>query len=79
MVLADLTREELRNPAAAVLKHPGLRLIPYRAVGKTSGMLAAIRVRKARLGNREQSLLVAFAPDGLGENGEFEALIGGEV
>lgn len=79
MTLADLTEEELRDPAAAVMKHPGMRLIPYRAVGNDHGMLAAIRVRRARIGNREGSLLVAFAADGLRESGEFEALIGGEV
>lgn len=77
--IAELTEEELRDPAKAVLNHPGMRLVPYRAVGKSSGMLAAIRVRRAKVGNRDGSLMVAFAPDGLGENGEFEALIGGEV
>lgn len=77
--IAELTEEELRDPAEAVLKHPGIRLVPYRAVGKSSGMLVAIRVPRAKVGNREGSLMVAFAPDGLGENGEFEALIGGEV
>lgn len=77
--LAGLTPEELGDPTAAVMNHPGLRLISYRAVGKSRGMLTAVRVHRARIGNREQSLLVAFAPEGLGESGEFEALIGGEV
>jgi len=77
--LAGLTAEELRDPTASVMNHPGLRLIPYHAVGKSAGLLPAMRVGKARIGNRERSVLVAFAPTGLGESEEFEALIGGEV
>lgn len=77
--LMDLSQKELEDPAGTILKHPGMRLIPYRAVGMEQGMLLAVRVRQAIIGNRPQSLLVAFAPDGLGQTGEFEALIGGEV
>ncbi len=76
--LTGLTRQQLRNPvetmASGVL--PGLRLIPYRAVGQGQGMLLALRVKQERGG----SLLVALAPDGLGDgHGEFEALTGGMV
>ncbi len=77
--LSGLTAEELRDPAAAVVSHPGLRLIPYHAVGKSAGLLPAVRVGKARIGNRERSVLVAFSPEGLGQTGEFEGLIGGEL
>ena len=77
--LAGLSAEELQDPVGSLSKHPGLRLIPYRAVGKSGGMLMAMRIPRASLGGRERSILVAFAPEGLGEAGEFEALIGGEV
>ena len=76
--LTGLTPEELGDPLGTVPKHPGLRLIPYRAVGKAQGMMVGILVRQARIGKRERSVLVAFAPEGLGEDGEYEALIGGE-
>lgn len=77
--LAGLTAEELGDPADAVMKHPGMRLIPYRAVGKANGMMPAMRIGNARIGSREGCILVAFAPEGLGETGVFEGLIGGAV
>lgn len=75
--LADLTPAELGNPVMTMTKRPGLRLIPYRAVGKEHGMLLAMKVPRAKIDNREQGILIAFAPEGLGQAGEFEALIGG--
>lgn len=77
--LAGLTAEDLNDPVRTVTKRPGLRLIPYRAVGMDHGMLLAMKVSRARVGNTEQSLLVAFDPAGLGQAGEFEALIGGSL
>lgn len=77
--LANLTKEDMKNPAAAVMNHPGLRLIPYRVVGNDRGMLLAVHVRQARIGDRNQNVLVAFAPEGLERTGEFEGLIGGDV
>lgn len=77
--LTGMTRQELADPVACMGKRPGLRLIPFRSVGTEHGMLLAMRVADARIGNRKGSLLVAFAPAGLGNMGDFEALIGGEV
>lgn len=77
--LLGLTQKDLMDPASVILKHPGMRLIPYRAVGKEQGMLPAVCIRQTIVGNRPQSLLVAFAPEGLGQTGAFEALIGGGV
>lgn len=77
--LTGLTEEDLKDPVTCVAVHEGLQLIPYRAVGRNHGLLPAIRVQRARIGKREQSMLVAFAPEGLEQAGEFEALIGGEV
>lgn len=78
-VLLGLTRTQLRSPVETVAAGaiPGLRLIPYRTVGQSAGMLVAIRLKQVRVGNWKGSALVAFAPDGLGENNTYRALIGG--
>lgn len=79
--LTGLTAEQLGSPleviTAGVL--PGLRLIPYRAVGKTDGMLLALRLPEVKIGTRKGSGLVAFAPEGLGSDGAYQALTGGAV
>lgn len=77
--LADLTPEELEDPVSTVANRPGFRLIPYQAVGKAHGMLLGMRVEKCTLNGRQRSVLVAFAPQGLGAHREYEALIGGAV
>lgn len=77
--LAGLTPRDLKDPVGTMAKLPGLRLFPYRAVGVDHGLLLGMKVHNARIGNREKSVLVAFAPEGLGQAGEFEALIGGEL
>lgn len=80
--LLGLDAASIQNPAGtvALAPIPGLRLIPYSAVGKKGGLLLGIRVRDARINGKKESLLVAFAPEGLGaETGETEALIGGMV
>lgn len=78
-VLLGLTKKQLQCPVETVEAGtiPGLRLIPYRAVGQPGGMLLAIRLKQVRIGNWTGSALVAFAPDGLGENNTYRALIGG--
>lgn len=77
--LLGLSRQQLRSPAETVASGviPGLRLIPYRAVGQAAGLLVAIRLDKVRIGKWEGSSLVAFAPEGLG--GHYRALTGGTV
>jgi len=77
--LLGLTAEQLRHPAETVASgaFPGLRLIPYRTVGRESGLLAALRLEDVRIGRKRGSCLVAFAPEGLGENGNYRALAGG--
>lgn len=77
--LTGMSRGDLKDPVGTVTKQPGLRLVPYRAVGVDHGFLLGIKIHNARIGNREKSVLVAFAPEGLGQAGEFEALIGGEL
>lgn len=77
--LLGLTPQQLQSPAAAVTEAPlpGLRLIPYRAVGQPGGLLLALRLPQVRIGTWKGSSLVAFAPDGLSADGEYQALTGG--
>lgn len=76
--LTGLSREQLSAPMDTLSFRavPGLRLIPYRAVGG-SGMLLAKRFPRVRLGNRDGSALVAFAPHHLGD-GSYQALAGSQ-
>ena len=79
MNLTGLTRQQLLSPLETMAKGvlPGLRLIPYRAVGRGSGMLLAMRFRDVTLGDRKQEAIVAFDPGGLGEEQMYQALTGG--
>lgn len=79
MNLTGLTRQQLSVPLETMAKGvlPGLRLIPYRAVGRGSGMLLAMRFRDVTFGDRKQEALVAFDPGGLGEEQMYQALTGG--
>lgn len=77
--LTGLTREQLRSPLETLASRtiPGLRLIPYRAVGTAGGFLLGLRFENVRIGNRRCSAVAAFAPDGLGREEGFQALAGG--
>lgn len=76
--LTGLTVQALREPLDNLGKLPGLRLIPYRAVG-TGGFLLGLRFENARIGGKRQSVIAAFAPEGLGMGDGFQALAGGIV
>ena len=58
---------------------PGLRLIPYHAVGSSGGMLLALRFPGAVVGKKEQTVLAAFAAEGLKNTGMYQALTGGAI
>ena len=75
--LLDLSQEALRSPLDTLQKHPGLRLIPYCAVGKPGGLLVGKRFSSVKLDQRECSALVAFAPEPIGRGQIFQALAGG--
>jgi stage II sporulation protein GA (sporulation sigma-E factor processing peptidase) len=77
--LTGLTPEQIRDPAKALTALPGLRLVPYRAVGRQNGMLLALKMDNVKIGAFRGSRVVAFAPEGLGENGEYQALTGGKL
>ena len=79
--LLGLTARQLANPADTLMtaKIQGLRLIPYTTVGRSRGLLLAVRMKDIRVDGRRTDALVAFAPEGLGENGGYQALTGGRV
>lgn len=75
--LTGLTQQQLKKPVESMGAIPGLRLIPYRAVGQEGGMLLALRVPEVKIGSWHGSSLVAFAPEGLSSEGAYQALTGG--
>ena len=79
--LLGLTKEQLQSPPDALrgMKIPGLRLIPFHTVGKENGMLLAMRMKGVRIGSWRGDPIVAFAPEGLGNNDAYQALTGGFV
>ena len=79
--LTGLTRQQLRTPieSIGVVGVPGLRLIPYCAVGQTGGMLLALWIKEVTIGRKKGDYLVAFAPNGLSRDGAYQALTGGIV
>ena len=77
--LTGLSPQQLADPVRCMGKLPGLRLIPYKTVGKSQGMLLAMQMPNGKIGNRTGNILVAFSPQVLDESGKFQALIGGNV
>ena len=79
--LLGLTMKQLQSPLEAMdsVKIPGLRLVPYRSVGKEGGMLLALRMKGVKIGKWVGDPIVAFAPEGLGNDGAYQALTGGCV
>lgn len=74
--LLGLSLLQLGNPVQTVTEIPGLRLIPYRAVGQPGGMLLAVRMDEVKMDGKKCDVIVAFAPQKLGIDG-YEALAGG--
>ena len=79
--LLGLTETQLRSPVETVSSGvlPGLRLVPYRAVGQPGGMLTALRMSHTKIGKCTSSPLVAFAPEELGRGEVYRMLTGGAV
>lgn len=76
--LTGLTEKELQNPMETMVSHPipGLRLIPFRAVGRSGGMLLALPMEGSGLGKKAGKVLVAFDPWGLEGEQAYQALVG---
>lgn len=79
--LLGLTEHQLLHPVETLASGPlpGLRLIPYQAVGQPGGMLLALRFRDAKIGKNVESPLVAFAPQVLAKGEAYRMLTGGVV
>ncbi|MBQ7415456.1 MAG: sigma-E processing peptidase SpoIIGA [Oscillospiraceae bacterium] len=75
--LLNIGARELADPLAAMKLVPGLRLIPFHAVGCNGGVLPVKRFEDVQLGSERGSCLVAFAPNELGQGKAYEALTGG--
>lgn len=75
--LTGLTDDQLRRPVEAMGAIPGLRLIPYHSVGTQSGMLLALNLKQVKIGTWCGTHVVAFAPEKLSMDGEYQALTGG--
>ena len=76
--MLGMPEEMLSDPVRAVSACGirGLRLIPYKAVGRAGGLLPAMMLDEVRIDGRPAGRLVAFSPEITGEDG-FEALTGG--
>ncbi len=77
--LVGLSQKQLENPVESVGDLPGLRLIPYRTVGQNKGLLLGMRLANIKIGKWQGSSIVAFAPCGLGERQNYQALTGGNI
>ena len=77
--LLGLTAEQLVHPVETLARGtvPGLRLIPYCAVGQPAGLLLALRLRDSRVGDRRGDYLVAFAAEEFGRGKVYRMLTGG--
>lgn len=78
--LSAFTPSQLAHPVEtmAAAKLPGLRLIPYTAVGSAAGMLLGLRPDYVQVDGKEAEVIVAFAPQRLGQGG-YQALAGGAL
>ena len=79
MRLTGLTEQQLKDPLKTLSTHtlPGLRLIPFRTVGQTGGMMLAMQFDEVVVDGKRRKALVAFAPENFGGSGAYQALTGG--
>ena len=78
--VTGLTAQQLSSPIETITSQtePGLRLIPYHAVGQAEGFLLARKIPDVILGGKRRARVVAFAPNRVG-GAAYQALIGGSV
>ena len=79
--LLGLTSWQLAHPVETLASGavPGVRLIPYHAVGQPGGLLVALRFQGAKIGNTYANPLVAFAPEVLARGEVYQMLTGGAI
>lgn len=83
---APLHRGELSDPAALMTRMQAAapekkwRLIPYRAVGTSGGLLLGMTCDRMRIAKKTvEGGVIAFSPTPLSDGGGYTALIGGSV
>lgn len=74
--LTGLTKSQLSSPLETLAARPvpGLRLIPYRAVGG-GGMLLGLRMEEVTVDGRKGKAIVAFSGEEIGNGGGYQALV----
>lgn len=79
--LLDLTCRQLEHPVETLASgnYPGLRLIPYTAVGQSAGILLGLRVERLIINGKDAQMVVAFAPQKIGQGRPYQALAGGSI
>ena len=75
----NLTQKELLDPIETIQESNihGLRLIPYRTVGCSNGILIGISVDYVVVNGQKMGKVIAFSPDGFGDDSYYQALAGG--
>lgn len=78
--LTGLTLEQLQHPLETLSRRPipGLRLIPYRAVGQGGSFLLGLRL-PVKIDGKQTESVVAFAAEGFGKGQVYQALTGGAL
>ena len=79
--LLGLNAHQLSHPVETLASDcvPGMRLIPYTAVGQPGGILLALRFQNVKIGNTYGNPLVAFAPEVLARGEVYQMLTGGAI
>lgn len=79
--LLELQEKDLVHPLQTMTagRIPGLRLIPYCAIGQPSGLLLGIKVDRLYIDGKISEAIVAFAPQRIGQGNQFQALLGGTL
>lgn len=79
--LFQLTPNQLYDPIETMQNTniPGLRLIPYRAIGCPNGMLLGVNMDSVMINGCAAGRLIAFSPEDFGSDCCYQALAGGAV
>lgn len=80
---SELSEASFQDPVATMERLSGaehgrrFRLLPYQAVGVECGMLLALRLDRAQVGEKDYGgILVALSPNRVSDGGGYNALIG---
>ncbi|MBR5020059.1 MAG: sigma-E processing peptidase SpoIIGA [Oscillospiraceae bacterium] len=79
--LLGLTEHQLAHPVETLAGGtvPGLRLIPFCSVGRSGGMMLALRMKDTTVGKRRGDMIVAFAQEDIGRGEMYRMLTGGAI